>query len=108
METKTQNQNPIQTEKKQAQKIQKVNKPDYDEYCRLKFMKIDGAILNDQKEKEFQQLEKSILACDGKKPKISTTRSFGMSEIKLVKDVPVPEEVYEFVKNNAKDVKKYF
>lgn len=98
--------------KKQAQKQEKKSKPVttglYKEYTKLKFIKLDGGQLREEIEKEFQSLEKEIKTCTGNKAKVTQTLAFGSQLVKLVEGIPVPDEVYKFVKENAKNLKKYF
>jgi hypothetical protein len=78
----------------------------YEQYANLKFLVLDGAQLKESAEKELKELEKEILSCSGEKAKKTVTASFGSRYIRLVKDVPVPQEISDFI--TAQDKKKHY
>lgn len=107
-EKKTQKQEPKEPKATQKKKEQPVNAKTYDAFIDLHFLKLDGATLKDSSEKEYESLKKEIEACTGHKPKIDRTCSFKDGVVKLAKGIPVPDEVYQIVKRNAKEISKYF
>ena len=94
--------------KPQQPKKQPVNEKLYNKFIELHFLVTEGATLKENNEKEYHALKKEIEACDGKKPKVNRTCSFKDGVVKLAKGIPVPSEVYELVKKNAKKISFYF
>jgi len=107
MKTQEQSQEQVQEVQKQDKKKKPVDPAKYEQYVSLKFLVLDGAQLKDVAQKELEQLEKEILSCTGKMPNKTVTASFGSRYIKLVKDVPVPQEIYDFISESGK-AKHYF
>lgn len=109
METQKEIQAEVQPKQKAKPKQKKaVDQKTYDAFIDLHFMILDGAILKDSVEKEYKALEKEIKSCEGKKPKVTRTCSFSTQIIKLAKDIPVPSEVYEYIKGDTKNLSFYF
>jgi hypothetical protein len=97
-------------EQKPAKAERKANPVDpakYEQYTSLKFLVLDGAQLKESAEKELAELEKEILSCSGEKAKKTVTASFGSRYIRLVKDVPVPQEISDFITGQGSK-KHYF
>ena len=78
----------------------------YEKYTELKFIQLDGGQLVEAKEKELEKLESEVKSCEGLVPndKIfknkaeGLTASFGSVNHRLLKGVPVPKEVSDFIK----------
>lgn len=93
-------------------KLQKEKQPVslkiYDAFVDLHFLKLDGAILKESAEKEYKDLKEQVLACGGKKPKVSKTISIkGYGIVKLAMGYPVPSEILKAIEN-IKATKIYF
>lgn len=81
----------------------------YENYTELKFIQLDGGQLVEAKEKELEKLESEVKSCDGLIPndKIfkgdakGLTASFGSINYRLLKGVPVPKEVSDFIKSHS-------
>lgn len=104
----------LEQPKKQKEQKQKVELAKYETYTNLKFIKFAGGVLIPEKEKELEKLEKELKACDGRIPNPKRfekapglTAAFGNTYQRFVKDIPVPDEVFEFVKAQGK-VSYYF
>jgi len=89
-------------------KKEQVSAEMYENYIKLKFIKLTGDQLREDYEKELEALESKIKACSGNKPKKTTTRQLGVKLVRLVEGIPVPDLLYNYVKANCKNISKYF
>ena len=81
----------------------------YNEFIRLTTIVDDGGILNEQFDNKLKALTDKLINCSGHKPKISRTINLGSSlNIKIVKDIPVPDSVYKTIKEKSKNINVYF
>jgi len=83
---------------------QAVNLGDYEKYCELKFMQLDGARFKDEAKKQLDTLEAKIKSCKGEKPTKTVTASIGMERVRLVAGIPVPVDILKLVG----DKKEYY
>lgn len=85
-----------------------VDKAKYDAYTQLKFIKLSGAKLTDEKIKLLADMEAEIKACSGEKPNKTVRAAIKNDQILMVEGVPLPAEYSQIIKDAGDSVVNYY
>lgn len=88
--------------------LPKVDKAKYDAYTQLKFIKLSGAKLTDEKIKLLADMEAEIKACAGEKPNKTVRAAIKNDQILMVEGVPLPAEYLQIIKDAGDSVVNYY
>lgn len=93
---------------KKAKGKKAVDKAKYDAYTQLKFIKLSGAKLTDEKIKLLADMEAEIKACAGEKPNKTVRAAIKNDQILMVEGVPLPAEYLQIIKDAGDSVVNYY
>jgi hypothetical protein len=88
--------------------LPKVDKAKYDAYTQLKFIKLSGAKLTDEKIKLLADMEAEIKSCSGEKPNKTVRAAIKNDQILMVEGVPLPAEYLQIIKDAGDSVVNYY
>ena len=95
--TQTQNQS---QQKKVVKAVKLVDKATYDKYTSLYFLKMSGAKLTEDAERELKALENEIKNCSGKMPIRTVRAAIRNEQVLMIEGIPLPEEYLQIIKTD--------